>query len=32
MQDAAFRARYPTLTILNPAALLQVLNPTTPRP
>jgi uncharacterized protein len=32
MQDAAFRARYPTLTILDPVALLQVLNPPTPGP
>jgi putative PIN family toxin of toxin-antitoxin system len=27
MQDAAFRAQYPGLTILNPVALLQVLRP-----
>jgi putative PIN family toxin of toxin-antitoxin system len=32
MQDAAFRAQYPTLTILDPVALLQTLNPLTPRP
>ena len=32
MQDAAFRARYPTLTILDPVALLQILNPPTQRP
>lgn len=29
MQDAAFRARYPTLTILDPVALLRTLNPPT---
>jgi putative PIN family toxin of toxin-antitoxin system len=30
MQDAAFCAQYPTLTILDPVALLQILNPPTP--
>lgn len=32
MRDASFRARYPKLTILDPAALLQVLNPPSPQP
>ena len=32
MRDAAFRAQYPTLTILDPVALLQTLNPPTSRP
>jgi putative PIN family toxin of toxin-antitoxin system len=32
MQDAAFRAQYPTLTILDPVALLQILNPPPPQP
>ena len=27
MQDGVFRAQYPTLTILNPVALLQILTP-----
>jgi len=32
MQNAAFRVQHPTLTILDPVALLQTLNPPTPRP
>ena len=32
MRDGTFRARYPTLTILDPVALLQVLNPPPPQP
>lgn len=32
MRDALFRARYPTLTILDPVAMLQALNPTNPQP
>ena len=32
MQDPAFRARYPTLMILDPMALLQRLNPSAPAP
>jgi putative PIN family toxin of toxin-antitoxin system len=32
MQDPAFRARYPTLMILDPVALLQRLNPSAPAP
>jgi putative PIN family toxin of toxin-antitoxin system len=32
MQDAAFRARYPTLTILDPVDLLRILDPPPPRP
>ena len=31
MHDAAFRAVYPVLTILDPVALLRTLNPPTPR-
>jgi putative PIN family toxin of toxin-antitoxin system len=30
MQDSAFRARYPSLTILDPVALLRILDPPTP--
>ncbi len=32
MQDPAFRAQYPTLTILDPVTLLRTLNSTSPRP
>jgi putative PIN family toxin of toxin-antitoxin system len=32
MQNAAFRSQYPTLTILDPVALLRMLNQTPPRP
>jgi predicted nucleic acid-binding protein len=32
MRDAVFRAQYPTLTILDPVDLLQILNPPTPQP
>jgi putative PIN family toxin of toxin-antitoxin system len=32
MQDTAFRARYPTVTIIDPVALLQLLSSSTPRP
>ena len=32
MQDESFRARYPTLTILDPGALLRLLSPPAPPP
>jgi len=32
MQDSTFRLRFPTLTILDPVALLRLLNPPTPQP